>query len=94
MVVQGITMAMCPLVLKRYGLQLPWLVLACLQTTVFASLFLSRSLELSILLMAVYGFVGCRCAFTFSFLSDLVPTKRLPIVSTLYFVLDGLTVCI
>lgn len=41
--------------------------------------------------MAIYGFDGARCAFSYIYLSDLVPTSSIPLVGTLYYVIDGLT---
>ena len=38
-----------------------------------------------------YGLVGGRCAFTYIYLADMVPLNSIPIVGTLYFVIDGLT---
>ena len=41
--------------------------------------------------MVVYGFDGARCAFTYIYMSDMVPLVSIPIVGMLYYVLDGLT---
>ena len=52
---------------------------------------LNKSLGVQIALMVVYGFDGARCAFTYIYMSDMVPLVSIPIVGMLYYVLDGLT---
>jgi len=84
LIFQATTFLFVPVIIKYTGMRLLWLAMACAQVVVYLGLLLSSSLPLTITLMAIYGLVAGRCAFSYLYLVDFIPRKNLYLVSAIY----------
>jgi Na+/melibiose symporter-like transporter len=84
-------MLLVPAIVKKFGYKKSYLLIGYCLVLTYAALNISKSLNMTLGLMAVNGILGCRCAFGFVYASSFMPKSHLSLLAAIYMGNDGLT---
>ena len=80
--------------IRAINIKNAWLLLALIQFIVYLIYFFARDINFAIFLSVIYGISGARCAFSFTYIAQLVPESHISFVSMLYTGCDTLTILV
>ena len=94
LMVQSLSYLITPYLIKTINIKNAWLALAIIQFIVYLIYFFVKGINFAIFLTVIYGLSGARCAFSYTFLAQLVPESHISFVSMLYTGCDTLTILV
>ena len=94
LVVQSCCFLLAPLLIKAINIKNAWLLLALLQFIAYFIYYFCKDVNFCIFITVIYGISGIRCAFSYTFLTQLVPESHLSFISMLYTGCDTLTILV
>ena len=94
LIVQSITYLLTPLLIKAINIKNAWLLLAFIQFVAYLIFLFVKDINLALFITVIYGVSGSRCAFSYTYLAQLVPESHISFVSMLYTGCDTLTILV